>query len=102
MSVPFDATDLALHMQESEQHRTRTSARLEKIEQELHGHVQRTSGIWKDVRGIKWMIRLLIPLFLALAGAAPWVVRHVVRDALQDAGVVRTAPAWETAEHGNR
>lgn len=95
MSLPFDMTDIRLHVQESEQRSQASKARIEKLEQDLHGHIQRTSGIWRDVRSVKWTIRLLIPVFLALAGLSPWVVRHVVRDALHDEGVVRTVQSWQ-------
>lgn len=95
MSPSFDATDIALHMQESESRSRVAIARIEKIESDLRGHIERESGIWRDVRGIKWTIRVMIPLVLALAGLMPWVLRHVVADALESAGVVKTSPAWQ-------
>lgn len=93
--MPLDATDIALHVQESESRSRAANARMEKLEKELYGHMQRESGIWRDMRAIKWTIRALIPIVLAIAGLMPWALRHVVDDALQDTGVVRTIPAWQ-------
>lgn len=98
MSPPlgFDVTtDYLLHKQESESRWARTDARMLKAEQDLQSHIQRTSGIWRDVRSLKWLVRLLIPLVIALAGAAPWVTKRVVVDVLTDTGVVRVVPVWQ-------
>jgi hypothetical protein len=102
MSVPFDATDLAVHIHESEGNRSRTAQRLDDMEREMNEHIQRTNGMWRDLRSLKWLVRLTIPLILALAGLAPWVTRRVVVDVMTDVGVVKLQPTWQAPQDDNR
>ena len=67
-----------------------TRERVRLLEDELRARAEREESVYRDVRAIKWAIRLAAPVIVAMLAILPWLVRQVVRDSLIDLGVVKT------------
>ena len=97
---------LQAHAEESTSERRKVSDEVRRIDgnvksigEKLDDHVRRESELFDEVRAVRRLLRWMFPVVLALAGGGAivgkWTVTHVVKDLLEDAGLVKTAPTWQ-------
>lgn len=74
--------------------------RVRLLEKEMRDRTEREESVYRDIRAIKWTLRLAAPVLVALLAilpwALPWMVKQTVRDSLIELGVLKTVGAWGT------
>ena len=75
-----------------------TRDRVRALELELRERNEREESVYRDVRAIKWAMRLAVPVIVAMFAILPWLVKQVVRDSLIDLGVVKTVGTWSAGK----
>ena len=90
--LPFDVSQLATMRDRGARERVRL------LEQEMRDRTEREESVYRDIRAIKWTLRLAAPVLVALLAilpwALPWMVKQTVRDSLIELGVLKTVGAW--------